>query len=87
MKDLKNLNVSIVQPDKAAGYVVMDTVDYQRKMLSILQDASKFMKSTKPLHLVDIEQTVSNELKILLTHGLLDQTACKAIKSVGKHWP
>ena len=37
-----NKDIVITRPDKGAGTVVMDTVDYTAKMLQILNDTSKF---------------------------------------------
>ena len=44
LKDLQNQVVYILKPDEGTGVVIMDKVDYLKKMEGILQDEAKFKR-------------------------------------------
>ena len=73
IKSLRNNNYLVIsKPDKGAGVVLLDHVDYVNKMLMILNDDSKFTK-LGPVETRD--HTTSIEVKFQ-----------KQLKEVGKKW-
>ena len=58
----ENINIVITKPDKGAGVVVLDQTDYNRKMMSILHDKTKF----EPIGLVSYKDKTSKREKDLI---------------------
>jgi hypothetical protein len=60
-KVLKNLSndksIRVVRPDKGKGIVIMDKVDYDNKMLEILNDTNTF-------EIIEVDLTISQEDKL-----------------------
>ena len=50
----KDRSITICRPDKGTGVVILDKLDYENKMFTILNDASKFkqLQHIDPLHLI-----------------------------------
>ena len=50
----KDRSITICRPDKGTGVVILDKLDYENKMLTILNDQSKFkqLQNIDPLHLI-----------------------------------
>ena len=66
LQRLKEEDVFVTQPDKSAGFVVIDKDEYRRKMHDILNDDTKFRKPRKQASLIEVEHRVNNELQVLL---------------------
>uniref|UniRef100_A0A183AM01 Rab-GAP TBC domain-containing protein n=1 Tax=Echinostoma caproni TaxID=27848 RepID=A0A183AM01_9TREM len=63
----------ISRPDKGAGIVIMKRFDYIEKMRTILNDPSKFTKtSTEKDKTIQIEKLISTQLRCLKQKGPID---------------
>ncbi|KAF7262695.1 hypothetical protein EG68_00044 [Paragonimus skrjabini miyazakii] len=73
----------MLKPDKSSGPVVMDKEEYIRKMLSILNDESKFQRIDKVEKVTDMETRIIRHLDLLLLHRIIDEGTFKSLKPSG----
>ena len=79
---LKNNDIVICRPDKGNGVVVMDKVEYSRKLDQILSDKTKFVElACDPT--ADLESKLNNFLYNLKRTGKIDESTFHRIRSVG----
>lgn len=88
LKDLKNdKSILITRPDKGRGVVILNTADYKQKLLSILQDFTKFEKldsHTDPHKLVlKHEDRIHRFLRHILSLNIITKDQYNFIKPVG----
>ena len=83
-------SIVILKPDKGSGVVVLDKVDYIRKMTTILSDATKFRR-IGPTEVHDntskIEDDVRKFLVELVKKKQLPKEVQEAIRPVGSQLP
>ena len=76
------LSWPVLQPDKGNGVVVMDKVEYSRKLDQILSDKTKFVElACDPT--ADLESKLNNFLYNLKRTGKIDESTFHRIRSVG----
>ena len=79
---LNNNDIVICRPDKGNGVVVMDKVEYSRKLDQILSDKTKFVElACDPT--ADLESKLNNFLYNLKRTGKIDESTFHHIRSVG----
>ncbi len=87
----ENSEIVVTKPDKGSGLVILDRVDYVAKMLTILDDRSKFTK----IGLVEegfdntdkIEESFQRRFLRLLNQGKISQATYAAIRPTGSQRP
>ena len=78
---LNNNDIVICRPDKGNGVVVMDKVEYSRKLDEILSDKTKFVElACDPTP--DLESKLNNFLYNLKRTGKIDESTFHRIRSV-----
>ena len=85
-----NDKIIITKPDKGSGVVILDYDDYVRKMTSILQDTSKFVKigaSLKHDKTAAIEGKLRRRVGSLCSSGDLPQSIADRIRPKGTQRP
>ena len=90
-KTLKeDLNIIISKPDKGAGVVILDRVDYNKKMMDILKDTTKFMLigKTETFDLTaKIEQAFQRKMLVWLRKNHINTENYNRIRPVGSQRP
>ena len=83
LKDLsKNNDIVIIKPDKGVGVVILNSIDYKRKMYDILSDKTKFTKCSNDKS-TKREVTLNYLLCKILKNGNLTDKLYKDLYSVG----
>ncbi|KAA3679319.1 uncharacterized protein DEA37_0000788 [Paragonimus westermani] len=87
LKELKSKNLVILKPDKGSGTVILDRDAYVQKMLSILEDRTKFQQIDTVDNVNEIEGRIARHLELLLQLRLIDDRTYKALKPCGSSTP
>ena len=85
-----NKDIVITRPDKGQGVVIMKRTDYTKKMLSILQDASKFKllgDCATEDHTLRAERSLQNLLRDLTKTGEVSEATYQKIRPTGSSRP
>ena len=83
LRDLsKNKDIVIMKPDKGVGVVILNSIDYKRKMYDILNDKTKFTICSNDIS-AKREVTLNNLLRKILKNGNLTDKLYKDLYSVG----
>ena len=87
LRELKEKDIVVLRPDKGSGAVVMDKVEYMRKMQAILDDSSKFERLQKVEDAENIEKRISRHLELLHKLRLIDERTFRLLKPGGTVTP
>ncbi|CAH8524172.1 unnamed protein product [Dicrocoelium dendriticum] len=87
LRDLKARDILVLKPDKGTGVVIMNKLDYKNKMYEILGDESKFQEDQSETTVTQIEKRVTNQLKLLLQHGMITEAMYNSLKPRGTRIP
>ena len=86
LKELsRNKDLVITQPDKGTGVVLMNKMDYIRKMEDILQDTSKFVISEENLFksVIKLEDKHNRLMDTLFKNNIIDGKTKDLLKASG----
>ena len=89
LKDLQNNDdILISRPDKGAGIVLMNRIDYIDKMTALLSDTTKFKKmDTEKDKTVQIEKSLSRIMRQLKQRQVIDSSEFEQIRPTGTSIP
>ncbi|KAA3680386.1 uncharacterized protein DEA37_0014864 [Paragonimus westermani] len=87
LRELKSKNVVILKPDKGSGAVILDKDVYVQKMLSILDDQTKFRRIERVDNIGEIEDRIGRHLQLLLQLRIIDEVTYKSLKPRGSSTP
>ena len=83
-----NKSIRILPPDKDSRVVLMNKVDYSKKMEEVLFDQSKFKRETNLKdNTSSMEKKITKELKLLLKEGIIANNTYRSNKPFGSHIP
>ncbi|CAM0512638.1 unnamed protein product [Fasciola hepatica] len=77
----------ILRPDKGSGAVLMDRNDYEKKMESVLDDPSKFVREDNCDDPKELEQRISTEVQFLLEGHFINESTAHHLKPKGTQTP
>ena len=86
LKTLKDdPNIVIIEPDKGNGLVILDKLDYNQKMMDILNNSDKFKKlDGDPVKItIKRENCIKNFLRQLKKENIIDATLYSSLRPTG----
>ena len=84
LRKLQNNNdIIVTRPDKSNGFAILNKQDYVSKMLTILNDVSKFQRVSTPLPVIlrRQEDKLNNFLRPLLKQSIIDEATYRSLYS------
>jgi len=85
-----NEDIIITKPDKGSGVVILNKNEYNDKMMTILNDTTKFLDlgpATSNDNIAKIETQIQQRLLQLNKEKLISKTEYKAIRPTGSRQP
>ena len=80
----RNEDIIISKPDKGNGIVLLDKVDYVRKMEQLLSDKTRFLKDNKEKDLTQqVEKAITKLLSSLKQRGIIDNNTYERLRPTG----
>ena len=80
----RNEDIIITKPDKGSGIVLLDKVDYVRKMEQLLSDKTRFLKNNKEKDLTQqVEKAITKLLSSLKQRGIIANNTYERLRTTG----